>query len=233
MARKPDNPSSTPEKSDRDRIVEAFMTLLAERAYERIDFGDVAARADLPLHRCRAEFDSLIGVLSAQMRAIDTKVLDGIDADMAEEPPRERLFDLLMRRLELLAPHKAAVRSLARSARCNPPLALALGCLSARSQAWMLTAAGIDGSGLRGAIRAQGLACLYSEVVRVWLDDEDPGLARTMAALDRALARGARWARGLDDLCRLAPDPCRLFRRRREHDDGRRRHDPGEQPAMV
>jgi hypothetical protein len=139
-----------------------------------------------------------------------------------------------MRRLELLAPHKAAIRSLSRSARCNPPLALALGALSARSQGWMLTAAGIDSSGLRGAIRAHGLACLYGEVVRTWLDDEDPGLARTMAALDRALARGARWTRGLDDLCRLAPDPCRLFRRRRrEHERDRRSHDPGEQPAVV
>ena len=51
---------------------------------------------------------------------IDREVLAGIDADMAEEPPRERLFDVLMRRLELLAPHKAAVRSLLRSALRNP-----------------------------------------------------------------------------------------------------------------
>jgi hypothetical protein len=118
---------------------------------------------------------------------------------------------------------------LVRSARCNPPLALALNALSVRSQTWMLTAAGIDSMGLRGALRAQGLAGLYGSVLRTWLRDDDPGLARTMAALDRALARGASWARCLDDLCRLVPRPLRRSRWRRYD----RRNDPGEQPAVV
>jgi len=47
--------------------------------------------------------------------------------------------------------------------------------------------------------------------------DEDEGLARTMAALDRALSRGQRWSSLLEDLCRFAPSQCvsRLCRRRR------------------
>ncbi|HEX2083422.1 MAG TPA: hypothetical protein VHF86_08085 [Xanthomonadaceae bacterium] len=225
-----DTGTSGTEKSDREKIIDAYMALLAERAYEDIGFGDVAVRAGVPLHRCRAEFDSLIAVLAAQMREIDRKVLEGGEADMAQEPPRERLFDVLMRRLEVLTPYKAAVRSLTRSARCNPGLALALNGLTARSQAWMLTAADIDSSGLRGAMRAQGMACLYSEVLRTWLDDDDPGLARTMAALDRQLARGARWSRCLDDLRRCVPSPCRPSRWRARD---RYANDPGEQPAVV
>lgn len=230
MARKPVTDQPPPEKSDRDKIVEAFMDLLAEHAYERIDFSVVATRAGVPLHRCRAEFDTLIDVLAAHLRQVDSAVLAGADADMAQEPPRERLFDVLMRRLEVLGPRKAAIRSLARSARCNPPLGLALNALAVRSQRWMLTAADIDSTGLRGAVRAQGLAYLYADVVRTWLKDEDPGLARTMAALDRQLARGARWVRGLDDLRRLVPSPCRL-RRRSSRD--RHANDPGEQPITV
>ena len=89
---------------------------------------------------------------------------------MAEEPPRERLFDVLMRRLEILAPHRQAVRSLLRSARRNPPLALALNRHAVRSQQWMLTAAGIKSSGPRGMIRAQGLAMLFASVLRTWID---------------------------------------------------------------
>lgn len=217
-------------KSDREKIVDAFMVLLAERPFDEIGFSDIAKRSGVPLHRCRAEFGSRIDVLAAQMEAIDRKVLEGADTDMAQEPPRERLFDVLMRRLEALAPHKAAVRSIARSARCNPALALALNGLTVRSQAWMLTAADISSSGLRGAIRAQGMACLYSDVLRTWLDDDDPGLARTMAALDRQLARGARWSRCLDDVCRMAPNPCRRDRWRPRD---RYANDPGEQPAVV
>ena len=106
-------------------------------------------------------------------------------------------------RLEVLAPHKAAMGSLLRSAARNPGLAMALNGLAVRSQQWMLTAADIDAAGPTGMIRAQGLALLYASVLRVWINDDDPGLARTMAALDRGLGRGARWAGLLDNLRRL------------------------------
>jgi AcrR family transcriptional regulator len=222
--------SPAAENGDRDKIIDALMALLAERRFERIGFNDVAAKADISLARCRAQFNSLFAVLAAQFARIDKQVLDGIDADMAQESPRERLFDIMMRRLEALAPHKAAIRSLGRSARCNPPLALALNGMTARSQQWMLTAAGISAHGLRGAVRSQGLALLYADVMRTWLHDDDPGLARTLAALDRALGRGAQLSQCFDRLCRFVPRSP--FRRRRwqprDHSN-----DPGEQPAVV
>jgi hypothetical protein len=79
----------------------------------------------------------------------------------------------------------------------------------------MLAAAGISASGPRGMLRAQGLAALFGGVLRTWISDEDPGLARTMAALDRALGRGQRFAGLLDDLCRIPARLCRLRPRRR------------------
>jgi hypothetical protein len=175
-------------------------------------------------------FGSTLAILAAQVKETDRAVLAGSDADMAEEPPRERLFDVLMRRIEALAPHKEAVRSLIRSASRNPCLALALDGFAVRSQQWMLTAADIDAAGPRGLIRAQGLALLYARVLRVWLDDDDPGLARTLAALDRELARGQRWANFLDDLCRFVPARCcRPQRRRRRYGaDG-----TGEEPIAA
>jgi len=216
-----------PTKSNREKIVEAFVALLAERPFEKIGFAEIAARSGLSLADCRGEFASTIGVLAAHVKDIDQKVLAGGQGDMAEEPPRERLFDALMRRLEMLAPQRPAVRSLLRSAARNPGLALALNGLAVRSQQWMLTAADIDASGPRGLIRAQGLALLYARVLRVWLKDDDPGLARTLAALDRELARGQRWAGFLEDMCRFAPR-CRRRRRRRDS-----RRYGGEEPITV
>jgi AcrR family transcriptional regulator len=217
--------ATPPGPSRRETIISAFMALLAEKRFEEIGFAEIAARAGVSLAELRDEFSSALSILAAYIKEVDRQVLAGGDADMAEEPPRERLFDVLMRRLELLTPHKDAVRSLLRSARTNPGLALALGCTGTRSQQWMLAAADIDGAGPRGMIRAQGLAMLYARVLRVWVDDDDPGLARTMAALDRELARGQRWAGFLDDLCRLLPRP----RRRREP---RRRPDPDDAVIM-
>jgi AcrR family transcriptional regulator len=225
--RRPRSPAASPAPSGgngpaggsaRERIIAAFLALLAEKSFESIGFVEIAERAGLSLADVRGEFDSTLGIYTAHIKAVDRQVLGGGDADVAEESPRERLFDVLMRRLDVLGPHKQAVRSLLRSARRNPPLALALNGRAVRSQQWMLAAANIDSSGPGGMLRAQGLALLYAQVLRVWIDDDDPGLARTMAALDRELGRGARWAGFLDDLCRLVPPRCPSLRRRRRGD---------------
>ena len=222
MARRPARKSrakSTPGPAalttERDKIVAALLTLLADKPFEAIGFADVAARAGISLAALRQEFSSTLAILAAHMKATDRAVLAADISDMAEEPERERLFDVLMRRLEVLAPHREAVRSLLRSARRDPPLTVALNGLAVRSQQWMLTAAGISASGPRGVVRAQGLAVLFASVLRTWVRDEDPGLARTMAALDRALARGQRLIGFLDDLCYIPSRICRLRARRR------------------
>jgi len=199
--------------SPRERIIEAFMELLAENPIERIGLAEIASSAGVSLADLRGEFSSPLAILAAHVKEIDRKVLSEIDPEMAEESPRERLFDVLMRRLELLAPHKQAVRSLLRSARSDPPLALALNALAVRSQQWMLTAAGISAAGPKGMLRAQGLSCLYANVLRTWVDDEDEGQARTLAALDRELARGQRFSGLLDELCRIPEAAC-AFRQR-------------------
>ena len=162
MARKPAPPKLTDDRSDRRKIIDAFLELLALHPFEEIGFAAIAQRSGLTLAQCRGEFGSTIGVLAGHLKDIDRAVLAGADIDMVDEPPRERLFDTLMRRLELLKPHKEAMRSLARSASRNPGLALALNRMAVRSQQWMLTASDIDAAGPRGMVRAQGLALLYA-----------------------------------------------------------------------
>jgi AcrR family transcriptional regulator len=209
----------------RDKIVAALMELLTEEPFEEIELGDVAASAGVTLAQLRGEFSSTIGILAAFMTSIDRAVLAQDYSDMAEEPARERLFDVEMRRLEALAPHRAAIRSLLRSARRHPPLALTLGALSARSQRWMLAAAGIGAAGPRGFIRARGLTAIFAAVLRTWVRDDDPTLARTMAELDRALGRGERLIEFFHDITRIPRALCRLRPRRRY----RRDNEPGTQ----
>ena len=205
--------------TDREKIVAAFLTLLADERFESIGLADVAAQAGVSLAQLRDEFPSMLAILAAHIKTTDRAVLAADISDMAEEPERERLFDVLMRRLEILAPHRDAVRSLLRSARRDPPFAFALNGLVVRSQQWMLTAAGIGASGPRGMVRAQGLAVLFASVLRTWVDDDDPGQARTMAALDRALGRGQRLLGLMEDVCAIPARLCRLRPRRRRRRD--------------
>jgi len=222
MVRKPKRPTkakaeATPPRSgsDRDKAVAALMELLAEQSFEDIGLAEVAGRAGIKLSQLRAEFGSTLAILGAYTKQIDTAVLDGGDADMAEENPRDRLFDVLMRRLEALAPYKDSLRSLMRSARRNPGLALALNAMALRSQKWMLEAAGIGASGPRGALRAQGAALMFARVMSVWIDNDEEGLDRTMAALDRGLASAERWDGFVGDLCSIPKCIMRGPRRRR------------------
>jgi AcrR family transcriptional regulator len=211
----------------RERIIQALMDLLAEHPIERIGLAELADRASVTLAELRGEFGSPLAVLTAHVKELDRQVLAEVDSDMDEESPRERLFDVLMRRLELLSPHRDAVRSLLRSARRDPPLALALNAMAVRSQQWMLTSAGIGASGPKGMVRAQGLALLFANVLRTWVDDDDDN-TQTLAALDRELARGQRFAGLLDDLCRIPEAACNLRKRMRGSRRGRRTRDEAE-----
>ena len=211
--------ASAAPSGERDKIIAALLKLLAEKGIAEIGLAEIAAEAGLSLAQLRGAFSSPLAILAAYLKDVDRAVLGQDFSDMEEEPARERLFDVLMRRLEVMSPHRRAVRSLLRSARRHAPLALALNGLAVRSQRWMLAAAGIKASGPRGALRAQGLALLFASVLRTWVGDDDPGLARSMAALDRALARGQRFAGFLDDLCFIPSRLCRLRSRRRRPDD--------------
>jgi AcrR family transcriptional regulator len=200
------------------------MALLAEQPIERIGLAAIADRAGVTLADMRGEFSSPLAVLAAHAKEIDRHVLAEIDPEMEEEDARERLFDVLMRRLELLTPHREAIRSLLRSARRDPPLALALNAMTVRSQQWMLTAAGIDASGPKGMVRAQGLALLYANVLRTWVDDDDDTPAFSMSCAgfrkppapsvaDCAAARGAAASAPIAKRFKLARAPAPAGRR--------------------
>jgi AcrR family transcriptional regulator len=204
----------------REKILGAFLTLLAEKRFERIELSEVAQLANVSLSDLRGEFGSTFDMVAVFFRETDKKVLSGggqlkLDPELADQSARDRLFEVLMRRFEALSPYREAVRSLYRSARTNPQLAMGLNKLAVRSQQWMLSSAGVGSSGFIGGLRAQALAGFFAKATQTWLDDEDPGLARTMASLDRQLATAERLAGFAKEMCRFLPR-CAPRRSRRD-----------------
>jgi hypothetical protein len=65
----------------------------------------------------------------------------------------------------------------------------------------MLAGAGAKLDGLGVGLRVAGLASIYAKVFGVWLDDDSPGLDRTMAALDRRLKNGEEWLARVETAC--------------------------------
>ena len=197
----------------RHKVIDSLMQLAGEQPWHAVTLETVAERAGVPLRALRGAFDGRLDILGEFTRRIDESVLDAADPDLAGEDPRERLFDILFSRIEALNPHREAIRNLGAASRRDPLLAIELNRLSTTSMAWMLTAAGIRATGPTGCFRAQGLALVWSRVLGVWLEEDDPALPRTMAELDRRLRQSERLVRQINWFCEAVRPPRRSRRR--------------------
>ncbi|MGQ9367660.1 TetR family transcriptional regulator [Azospirillum sp. A39] len=181
------------------RILDRAMELAAERGWRRTGLVAVAQAAGVPLGEMYRRFPSRAALLGGVSRAADAAVLAGEaePAGAAEESPRDRLFDVLMRRFDALLPYRPGLAAVVRDLPGEPLTALAFSRHLARSMAWMLRAAGIDTDRPGGPALVAGLCAVYARVMKVFLKDDSADLSRTMAALDAELRRAESWASAL------------------------------------
>jgi AcrR family transcriptional regulator len=229
MATKPKSENKSPPTDTRSKIVDALMELAAERRFEDISVRDISKVAGVSLADFRDVFPSKGAVLAGFTRRIDRIVLAQDDGELSEENSRERLFDVLMRRLEAMAPYREGLREVTAWLRREPAAALAMNQAAMSSMRFMLEAAGIEAEGASGAIKLQGLAIAWARVLRTWLDDDEPTLSKTMAELDRVLTRGERAVAGLDRVSALTSPFSAMAKA--AFDAGRRARRGGSRPA--
>ena len=179
--------------SDRDLVIDAAFARIAQDGWRRLSIAAIAAEAGLPIVRVYRAFSSKPAILRGFFRRIDEAVLAVPVEPEADERPRDRVFDLLMRRFDALGPYKPALEVLGRELPADPCAVLAAGAGLLRSMRWMLEAAGVAADGVGGIIAIKLTAAAYMATFRVWLRDDSPDLAPTMAALDRRLRGIERW----------------------------------------
>ncbi len=194
------------------RILAAALDCAAKKSWAGVTLADIAEAAKLSLPDLRNELGSKAEILAGLVRAVDDEVLKRAPKRAEGQPARDALFDIIMSRFDVLGPYKAALKSI----HASGPADLSLARPLFSSMHWMLEAAGIPTDGATGSLRITGLATLYASVFRTWLEDDDPGQARTMAALDRRLRRAERTLRNVEDvgsiLHRLVTDAPGLMR---------------------
>jgi len=186
-------------RNRRDRIIDAALGLAAEKPWRRVTLGEIAAAAKVGLADLHSEFPSRGAILAGVMARADSAVLSDIDPAALAEPPRDRLLDTLLRRLDALAPHKAAIGAILRDTPGDPVGALCLAPRLFSSMGWTLEAAGIGAAGLSGRLRVKGLAAIWLGALCVWVRDDSEDQGKTMAFLDRRLRQAERLARLLPD----------------------------------
>ncbi len=188
-------------------IIESALTLAASRGWARVGLGDIAEASGVSLAALRERFSSKNAIVADYVASIDRGVLAARDPELAGRPATERLFDVLMKRFDLLNAHKQGVGAILRSCPSDPEALLCAPLTLRRSMRWMLEAADLSSAGLSGQLRTKALMMLYLSMIPVWLGDDSEDMARTMAVLDRRLTRLDRLTR---TLCRFAPGRDRL-----------------------
>jgi ubiquinone biosynthesis protein COQ9 len=214
--------------SNRSKAVRAALDLAATRGWRDVTLLDIAQAAGISLSDLRREFIAKNDIIRAFQKEVDAEVLAKSKAVGETQSPRDRLFDIIMTRFELITPHKPVLKRIADYLSCRPGEAATVLCSSLASQYWMLAGAGAKLDGPGGALRVAGLGAIYAKVFDIWLADTSPSLDKTMAALDKRLTKGERWLSGVEtaceDFCRLA---CGFLPR------GWKRREPKAPPPAV
>ena len=180
-------------KADRPQhIVKTALDLAAAERWSSVSLRDIAGASDVSLAEMYTLYPSKTAILRAYAASVDAAVLGTKFAFDEEDGPRDRLFDVLMRRFDTLAEDRDGVLSILAALRCDPVSALCVGSGLCESMRWMLETAGISGSGPKGRLTVKGLTALWLATLRVWGRDDSEDMARTMAALDKNLRRAER-----------------------------------------
>ena len=176
-------PPATPE----DAALDAALRLAETRKWSEISVPEIAEEAGLSLADMLRAAPSKPALLSAFFRRVDGAMLAAkIDADGSV---KDKLFEILMRRFDALAPHKAAVKNILADLPREPVAALCALPSLLRSMRWAAEAAGVRTATPLAPFKINALAIAYLAALRVWLDDDSADAAKTMAALDKSLGR--------------------------------------------
>jgi AcrR family transcriptional regulator len=196
--------------SAKETALDAFIRLISDKGFAEVALRDVAEASGLGLADLYRLYPDKVALAAAFMARIDSDVLAGTPTHSdPEETARDRLFDVMMRRYDMLRPYRAALRAIRRAATRDPMLALAIGPALRRSMAAMLEAAAVPSDGLSGALRQNGLLAIHYAVSRVYDKDETTDLSKTMAALDSRLKMAERWSQLFDKYVKSGERPRR------------------------
>src|SRR5581483_6038475 len=98
--------TTTGTATPRDKILDAALALAESEGWRNASLRAIAQEAGLSLHEFYSEFRSRPAILSALMARTDAKVLADTTAS-EDESPRDRLFEVLMRRFDAMKPQRA------------------------------------------------------------------------------------------------------------------------------
>ena len=180
--------------SVRDQIVQSALKIGSAKGWKAVSPANIAEDTRIPLGQVIALGPSRARIAALVFKHVDDRVLNQVHSVDMADTAKDRLFEVMMMRFDVLQVHRDGVVALFRYGQRKPGAFMCLAPNVLHSMALMLSAAGLGVDGLLGMVRAKALTVVYASTLRVWIKDDSGDMAQTMSALDKALGRLERLA---------------------------------------
>jgi ubiquinone biosynthesis protein COQ9 len=169
------------------RIRQAAFALAERKPWHEITMAAIAQQSGLSISALMRDVESKAAILKDFSRDIDRSMLLVFEKYPPEGEAHDRLFDVIIKRLEIMHPYRPVISSVMKRWFGDPGEAAVMLQSLATTVGWIAAAARVEEEPAWGSWRKIGLGRAYLKALSAWIGDDDPGLSRTMAALDRSL----------------------------------------------
>jgi ubiquinone biosynthesis protein COQ9 len=182
------------DKNIKSKIIKAAMDIAAKDGWRAVTIAAAAKKAGVSMAVLSRYFKDKHDILTAFGRMIDARMVAGAGGADMNAPMRDRLFDVLMERFDALNEYRGGVIAVLSDFKSDPLQASKSLPHLCESMNAVMNASGEDSSGMWAKAQAAGITAVYLSALWVWMNDESPDMAKTMAALDKALSFAERVA---------------------------------------
>jgi len=171
-----------------EKILQSAFCLIQEGGWEGWSYAKISKALDSPLDIILQFLplpENLLDLLETHLYSQLLAVLDF--QTLQEATPKERLFEIILMRLDLLMPYKGGIQVLVSQMVAYPKLSLHITFLQQQASRNILKLAALSTEGPLGYLKEKILMGVYMLTLHKWLEDKTDTLEATMAFLDQSL----------------------------------------------
>jgi len=170
------------------RLIQSSLDLAAKTSWVDVSIDDIAAHADVKITDAVVLCPDKQSILMAYGYYVDSQLADNFSNEIWDGmSDKDRLFDVLMDRFDILNENRAGVVSIINAVTLDPRQAICHAPMICQSMENVSKIANVSMDGLMGSVKLTALSALYLKILRDWVRDDSVDMPITMANLDKAL----------------------------------------------
>jgi len=180
-------------KEKRQKIFKATLKLASSHEWGALRLDQIARQAKVSVSEITYQYKTPFDILPEIIEDFSHSVAKVAGKSTENTSPRDRLFEILMARFDLLQQNRQAILNILTYIKKNPSLVPKLLCAQHQAMKYMLEIAHIKSKSFQPLITA-GLLATYAMALKTWQHDSTHDMSKTMVVLDRSLRYSSKVA---------------------------------------